>query len=455
MSRLAAISKLGTVTALAGLVLLQGTALGRVRPHYGGEVRIESSGSEAPDFVKLLVTETLTCVDARGEVGPGLAVHWQSQNGDRRWQFRLREGVQLHGTEMDTPLTAAMAVEAIRAGLTKSGMEARVHASGEEVTVEFDGPVPQFAALLADPQFSVGGSDSRGVVVGSGPYAIQSIAAPRMTLVANPDYWGGRRFPETITVLWGRSAREQELDLAAKRADLIEIPPEALHHAQQERVRLTKSGPAEVVVLTAQRASTGDPRLRQALSETIDRGALLNFIFQKQGETTGALLPNWITGYGALLPAVHDTAHARQLRGEAGWRAVFILGYDGADAEMQLLAERLALNAREAGLTLQTVARTSDVDWLLRRVPVQTANPAAALTELANALHRKVELNDSTLESVFRAERAALAEYTLIPLLHLNRAWAASERLHDWSGASALEPLPAATWVESRAENKP
>jgi ABC-type transport system substrate-binding protein len=426
-----------------------------MRPHYGGELRIETSGAEAPDFVKLLVTETLTSIDARGEVRPGLAVSWQSQNGDRRWQFRMREGVQLHGADTDVPFTATLAAETIRGGLTKSGTTGHVHATGEDVIVEFDAPVPQFAALLAGVNFSVAGSDSRGIVMGSGPYTIQSIAAPRMTLVANPDYWGARRFPETITVLWGRTAHEQSLDLAAKRADLIEVPPEELHRAQQERARLSNGEPAEVVVLCAERAATADAKVRQALSETIDRAALLNFIFQKQGAIAGTLLPNWMTGYGALLPVVHDTAHARQLRGEAGGRVVFTLGYDAKDAAMQLLAERLALNAREAGLTLQSVPRTSEVDWLLRRVPVQTTNPAAALTEIARALHHTVDLNDTSLQSVLLAERTAVADYTLIPLLHLNHAWAASERLHDWSSATPLQPLPPATWIGDKVESKP
>lgn len=454
MSRSAAISRLGA-TALAGLLLLPSAGLGRMRPHYGGGLRIETSGAETPDFVKLLVTETLTHIDARGEVRPWLAISWHSQNGDRRWQFRIREGVQLHGTFTNAPFTAALAAETVREGLTKAGITGRVQAAGEDVTVEFDTPVPQFAALLAGVNFSVAGSDSRGIVMGSGPYMIQSIAAPRMTLVANPDYWGVRRFPETVTVLWGRTAREQSLDLAAKRADLIEVPPEELHHAQQERARLSNGEPAEVVVLCAEHARTADTKLRQALSETIDRAALLNFIFQKQGAIAGTLLPNWMTGYSALLPVVHDTAHARQLRGEASGHVAFTVGYDVKDAAMQLLAERLALNAREAGLTLQTVARTSEVDWLLRRVPVQTANPAAALTEIAHALHRTVELKDTSLESVLLAERAAVADYTLIPLLHLNHAWAASERLHDWSSATPLEPLPAATWIENKVESKP
>jgi ABC-type transport system substrate-binding protein len=411
-------------------------------------VRIETSEAEAPDFVKLLVAETLTYVDSHGDTMPGLAERWQSQNGDRRWQFRMRSGVQMHGTEMDAPLTAALAADSIRAALAKSGMVARVHASSDEVTVEFDTPVPQLAALLADARFGISMADAHGVVVGSGPYAIQSISATRMTLVANPDYWGGRRFPETVSVQWNRSAREQSLDLAAKRADLIEVPPQELRRAQQERARLSKAQPTELIVLTTERAM--DAKMRQALSESIDRAALLNFIFQKQGEISGTLLPNWITGYGTLVPPVHDVAHARQLRTEAGGRTSFTLGYEASDAEMQLLAERIALNAREAGLSLQAVGRTSEVDWLLHRVPARTANPAAALTEFLQALHGKLDLNDVTLESVFRAERAALADYTVIPLLHVNRAWAASERLHDWSGASPLAPLPAESWVENK-----
>jgi ABC-type oligopeptide transport system substrate-binding subunit len=211
--------------------------------------------------------------------------------------------------------------------------------------------------------------------------------------------------------------------------------------------------------MTAERARATDsatnpatnPKLRQALSESVDRPALLNFIFQKQGEATGGLLPNWLTGYGALLTSVHDAAHARQLRAEAGGRAAFTLGYEVKDAELQLVAERIALNAREAGLTVQAVARTSDVDWLLRRIEIKTANPPAALTNILHALGGTLELNDLSLEAVYRAERAALADYMAIPLLHLNRAWAASERLHDWSSASPLMPLPSETWVSGNS----
>jgi len=455
MSRSAAPGRLRALMITAALaafwpLLGADAAMARLRPHYGGEVRVETAAAEAPDFVKLLVTETLTSVDMRGEVQPGLALRWEAQNGGRRWQFWLRPGLRLHGSQMDAPLTSVVVAEAIRTGLAGLAMEARIHTAGDWVSVEFDAPMPQFAALLAAAPFAVGAQDIRGVVVGSGPYAIESIAAPRITLVANPDYRGGRRFPETITVLCSRSAHEQALDLADNRADLVEVAPEELRRAQQERIRLSLAQPSELIVLAAGHARSSDLRLRQALSESIDRAALLNFIFQKQGETSAGLLPDWITGYGALLSAPQNPAHARQLRAEVGGRPGFSIGYEPDDAQMQLLAERIALNARETGLTVQAVARTANVDWVLRRILVQTANPAAALTAVLGALHEPLELGDATLESVFRAERGALANYTAIPLLHLDRAWAASERLHDWSNASPFSPLTAESWVEAR-----
>jgi len=42
-------------TLMGAALLTPSLALARVRPHYGGELRIETSETDAPDFVKLLV----------------------------------------------------------------------------------------------------------------------------------------------------------------------------------------------------------------------------------------------------------------------------------------------------------------------------------------------------------------------------------------------------------------
>ncbi len=441
-----AIKRCAVLFALGALLALPAAA--RVRPRFGGEIRVETSEYEAPDFIQRLVAETLTNLDARGEVTPGLALRWESQNGDRRWVFHLRSAARLRGTDYDAPLTSSVAANSIRLGLAKAGLAGRVHGAGEELAVEFDVPVPHFSALVADASYGISVNDEHGMLVGTGPYMIQSVAPPRIVLTVNPDYTGGRHYLETLSVLCGRTPEQQWMDLAAHRADLVEVPPEQLRRAQQERARFTRIAPSELVVLVARRPL--DPRLRQSFSEVIDRTALLNVIFQKQGEVAGSLLPQWMTGYSVLLPHVRDAAHARQLRAEVNGRATLTVGYDPHDASLQLVAERLALNAREAGWAVQAVARTTEVDWQLVRVPLTSANAAASLTQVYAALHQNLDLPDATLESLFAAEHRVLSDFTAIPLMHLNRAWAASDRLRDWGSATSALPLPPETWVEAK-----
>lgn len=446
VSRWPAIKRCAALLAIGAL--FASMAVARVRPHFGGEIRVETAEAEAPAFIQRLVAETLTNLDARGELTPGLAVFWQSQNGDRRWVFRLRPAARLRGTDYDAPLTSAAAANSIRLGLAKAGLAGRVHGTGDELAVDFDAPVPHFAALVADASYGISVSDEHGTLVGTGPYMIQSVAPPRIVLTVNPDYAGGRHYPETLSVLCGRSPGQQWMDLSAHRADLVEVPPEQLRRAQQERARLTRIAPSELLVLVARRPL--DPRLRQSFRESMDRGALLNVIFQKQGEAAGSLLPQWMTGYASLLTPARDTVHARQLRNEVAGQITLSIGYDAHDSSLQLAAERLALNAREVGWTVQAVARTSGVDWQLVRIPFTSANPAASLAQVYAALHQNLDLADDSLESLFHAERRVLDDGSAIPLVHLNRAWAASERLRDWGGATAALPLPPETWVEAK-----
>jgi peptide/nickel transport system substrate-binding protein len=78
----------------------------RTRPHYGGTLRVEIEGDpwQRPDgLARRLVFDGLTALDTNGEVRPALAVEWESENGDHRWQFRLRPGVHFHD---GSPLTS-------------------------------------------------------------------------------------------------------------------------------------------------------------------------------------------------------------------------------------------------------------------------------------------------------------------------------------------------------------
>ena len=106
-----------------------------------------------------------------------------------------------------------------------------------------------------------------------------------------------------------RTPREQWLDLSVGKADLIEISPELLRQAQQERVPLiVTSRPTELLAVAISDQQIPDPHLRQSIALALDRAALCNVIYQKQGEITASLLPDALSGYSFL---IFDGAESR------------------------------------------------------------------------------------------------------------------------------------------------
>ena len=143
-----------------------------------------------------------------------------------------------------------------------------------------------------------------------------------------------------------------------------------------------------------------DIRLRQALSLAIDRSAIHNVIFQRQGEVAGGLLPNWMTGYAFLFPAAQDIARARQLRIEVGNIPSITIAYDIADPLERLIAERIALNVRDIGINMQAVAGNgASSDLRLIRLALASVDPATALNGIVEQVNILPAANSPSLES--------------------------------------------------------
>ena len=108
-----------------------------------------------------------------------------------------------------------------------------------------------------------------------------------------------------------------------------------------------------------------DARVREALALTVDRAAIHRVLLQRQGEISGALLPQWVSGHAFLFPARPDVPRARSLAAglPAASRTLTLAGEDRA------IVERIALNARDAGLIVTAVAadaRTRMSGWCRR-----------------------------------------------------------------------------------------
>jgi hypothetical protein len=108
------------------------------------------------------------------------------------------------------------------------------------------------------------------------------------------------------------------------------------------------------------------------------------------------------------------------------------LGYAADDAVARVIAERIALNAREAGLTLQTVSGTK-ADIGLRRIEAVSSNPRIALWASAVSLGLSApNYAGTSIDDVFVAESALLRGKKIIPLFQLSVSYAISQSVQGW-----------------------
>jgi peptide/nickel transport system substrate-binding protein len=428
------------------------------RPQYGGTVRIAmreapvsldpSDTTSADSFARrnllALVFETLVTVDDRGRVHPGLAVDWQVAPGNQRWQFHLRRGVKFHD---GSPLTAEIAASALRT----ANPSWKVFAEGDALIVERDQADADVPAEVALTRNSIVKKNGGGKLSGTGPFHIADWQpGKKLTLAAEEDHWRGRAFADAIEVEMGRNFREQLNELELGRADLVEVAPEQGHHVAMEGGRVSSSQPLELVALafSSDPKTADEKRLRSALAHSIDRGSMKSVLLQGAGQATASLLPNWMTGYGFVFSTDADLKEARHLREQARTAPSWTVRYDANDSVAQVLVERVALNARDAGLALQpTTAATADMR--LVRIPLASADPWTALANVAETLGMALaKASGESVEDLYGAEAALLAGQRVIPLFHLPAEYAASPALNDWRPAADGSWRLDEVWVE-------
>jgi peptide/nickel transport system substrate-binding protein len=432
------------------------SACAKTRPHYGGTLRIETQGDpwQMPDGIaRRLVLDTLTLAGETGGAEPALAVRWESENAAHRWEFWIRPGVHFQDGE---PLTAEAVATALEDACARPapGMGAcpwrSVRGVGPSVVFVADSPVADLPELLAQTQFSIARQDATGAVVGTGPFRVTGFANGALTLVANDDCWSGRPFADAVEVRTRRTVRDQWLDLSVGKTDIVEVPPELLRQAQQQHLNVLVSRPVDLLALTvAPNGAFASREMRQAAALAVDRTALYNVIFQKQGEVTASLLPQGLSGYSFLFAADRELDRARALRGGANSPALLV-GAEDTSATMQLAAERLALNLHEAGFNVQVAPAGSRARSALelRRVHEEASSPEAALDEMLARFGQNSTVSGTDAAALWQAEHGVLDNETVVPLLWLPRAWAAGERVRDLRLSSDGEPLLADASLE-------
>jgi peptide/nickel transport system substrate-binding protein len=466
--KLGVLSSAATACLLSGLIFTPAHA--SERPRYGGVLRMEmrervnsmdprgwnpdAADASATERLLELVFERLVRMNDAGQPEPALATTWQHDANFVRWQFQIRTGVKFHD---GTPLSAEAVVAALQ---EEDSARWTVSAAGVSVAFEFKSPRPNLLAELATGRSLIFRA-AQDTVVGTGAFRITDWQAQkRLELKANDDDWAGRPFLDRIEIVLGVSSQQQETDLELGKADVIEVLPNLARRASQvSGARVLASAPSELwaLVITPRGAVAYDPRFTQALSLAIDRASIVNVLLQRQGEPAGSLLPQWLSGYAFLFPAEANVVDAKKIRAEFTASSLQTLVYDGADPSAALIAQRIAVNARDAGINLSVAAENAaggankfDVRLVRWRIAAPDAREALAtfIARLNGAQAEAVFMSMEAPEQRYSAERAVLDRGKIIPLAFVPEIYAVGASVKDWMppkwGGWRLEDL----WLE-------
>jgi peptide/nickel transport system substrate-binding protein len=297
----------------------------------------------------------------------------------------------------------------------------------------------------------------------TGPFRISEWQPGKfLSLIANNDYHDGRPFVDAIEIQMGRTAHDRLIDIELNKIDFAEIPPEQTRRATERGIRVSASQPDQLLALVfaPDGQAAEDARVREAIARSVDRASLVNFILQKEGDATGSLLPQWSSGTAFLFPTSSDTARAKELFQQIPASQKIVLGYDSGDSLEQNVAERIVVNAREAGISvaIQPIQQTSDaanaaggaekIDARLVRWSMPSPHPLEALMSLQTTLISFGNADPGPLsgrassKEIYDREQMMLDGYRVVPLVWLPHVFALSSRVRDWQA-----PAPGQTWT--------
>jgi peptide/nickel transport system substrate-binding protein len=409
--KLTASASLAAASTFLALAMLKAES----RPHYGGALRLEMSAAlnnldpaeipsdpavlEAKERLVPAVFETLVRLDERGMPQPWLATSWTHDLARKLWVFAARPNVRMHNGTTWVPAAALL-------------------------EVADDRPIEQILREMAQPWNAIVVREQDGSLTGTGPFRIAKWEAGKAaTLAAHEGHWKGRPYLDSIEIQMGRDLRDQTQDLQLGKTDVTDASLGTFLGTSQGT---GEAMPDETLALVfdTPRASTS---VREAVSLSIDRTTIRRVLLKGHGNISGALLPQWLSGYSFLFDGKRDVVRARQL---AAGALPLTFAYDRQDAVLRSIAERISVNAMEAGITMRPGNGAADVR--LVALPVASRDELAVLADMAAILKAPFSLASSFASGPYEAERALLNGFGVVPLFHLARSWSLAPRLQNW-----------------------
>jgi peptide/nickel transport system substrate-binding protein len=315
------------------LVVAQGGDISKFDPHF--------STSSNDIRVSFNIFDNLTSRHPDGKLHPGLATEWKLQS-PTQWTFKIRQGVKFHNGDPFTSADAKWSLERTYDPNAKT-MVATVFTTidrietpdAQTLVIHTKKPDPLLPARLAfyggqmvpSKYIQAVGSDTfNAKPVGTGPVRFVSwIKDDKLTLEANPDYWGGRIGMDRMIV---RSIPETAPRIAALlkgEVDVItQLPPdqaERVTGGASTRVVGALYAGLYVLAVNSKRPPLDNPLVKQALSLAIDREAIVKELWRGRGVVPNGPIARGDNHYDTkLAPLAYNPSAARELLKKAGYK---------------------------------------------------------------------------------------------------------------------------------------
>ncbi len=306
------------------------------------------------------VLEPLVAMEGDRTLNPALATSWRALD-DTTWEFKLRPGVKFHdGSDFsaedvvfsykrvplvpNSPSSFAIFLKSIAETIVVDPHTIRFRTSGPnaELPIELSqvfilshkaaaGPAPEGKTTA---QLNAGDG-----LAGTGPYRFTGfVPNDRMTVVANPGYWGKKAEWDAVTLRVITADATRAAALLSGEIDAAFVPGESLERLKADpRIRVTvgeacfftylaldQHEKTATVTDARERNPLRDPRVRKALSLAINREAIAQRVLSGLAAPAAELgAPTLFGATPDAAPDPFDPDQSRRLLAEAGYPSGF------------------------------------------------------------------------------------------------------------------------------------
>ena len=208
--------------------------------------------------------------------------------------------------------------------------------------------------------------------VGTGPFVMTSWAVGReVVLKRNEHYWqSGKPYLDKVVFTTVANDSTRTLQLRGQQADVVEAPAwSQLDELKSQSNIVVKSFDSTLVyflLLNTKIPHLSDVNVREAISQAIDRTALIKLALFGHAEAAGSMFaPKW-PGYDASLSAQpRDVAAAKAALAKSKYPDGFELKYsiDGGDAVQSAVAQAIQTNLAEIGIKVKISQYDASTLW--------------------------------------------------------------------------------------------